>query len=276
MSNIQRKDLCVTANALRARLNTMDPATELKKANAALGEAGENALNALSNVGGAVVNTAQATGHAAQGTVDLMEAGATEAAAGLVGAGAVLANVSEALRSAAAFVLKNVTSAFTSVGDFFNNDVTATVRSEAADPSKVRTSEKLFQTMINLDREAGNDLGDAFDQYFASLSHLGGAGVNLGVAALDVGAAAVNVAEAAGHVTVAATQELAQLGLLVAAASLDAAEAGMDTAGDLTLLAAKVTAEAHNAVNNVDQGDISVDVGAFRQQALALGVAEAG
>lgn len=213
--------------------------------------AGASGAEALSQVGGAVVNVTRGAAHAVVGTAALIDANA--AAAVGIGAGAVGAGswVVEKGGQGIAWVAHNNAKGLVRLSNFLHQAAGSSERSEITailgDPTAEKLSKKLFR-FAGDSIELGADFADfSFDEYAKSFEFgvLGTAG-NVVLAAGNAGMMCVHLGAAAAMAGDAAAIKMAELGVRTAKVSVQAAQEGVDVAADATLIAAKASAAVGN------------------------------
>ncbi len=233
---------------------------------------GEDALehgsDAVAHVLGASINAVDSLGFAMVGTGQVVKAGAHAVAAGGIGVAGGLVTGAEWFTSAGRWVAKNCARGFAAIANacsrVLGNRDTVTVRELEGDPGALRLSDKLFNAAKNQAEQVPESLKAAWNAYVQSVTHALGAGTNIVFVAGHTAAMAGHLAAAAAEAGLVGVYKLAQYGTVVAAMSMQAAEAGVEGARALAILSAEISAAAADLLAQPDQGEVDIDIEADR------------
>ena len=263
------KSLQNTAEQLRG-----DALNHRKEVSKLVGQASAEGKEAVARMGEAGASALEASKHVVDGTVDLMKAeGHLWASAG-VELKASGFYISEKITEVAVLALNNLAHAAGNLSHELTTGKlkygqTVTVQDIVVDTGEQRTSEILFGKAKEHLVQSEEVRAMAWFSYAMSVGAVIDSGENLGAAAKSVASMTKNLSHAALELGAAGVIDLAALAMEISVAATQGLEDGLDTTGELLLLAARLTASTHNFVNNPDQDEIKIATQKLKEEFAA-------
>jgi len=239
-----------------------------------LKQAGDHLVKSGQNVADAAINAAQAVGHAGVGVAASV---ATTAHVGVAAGAAAVGTVvkgAEVMAQAGSWVASNIAKGFASIanrgGEIAAEEQTVTTQEITTDPQAQSLSEKIFGFAGDQMEKAAETAKIGVEAYAKAIGHTVATAEGLLKGAAHVAGFGGNLLSATVIGTAAAVVRLAEFDKAVTSGALLAAQAGVEGARELAILAAKGAAQTANALNklhNDPQTDIQINL-EDKQQAV--------